>query len=128
EPTPRAETKDKLVLSTHVIILIALVAGHFGLKCSFFGFSAKHPTFIELLQRLDLAVMGVVVMLAFAKIADVYLIGRIDSPVSRYNLRRVAKLALGLVLIFIVVSGLFQNWYTAVVSIGLFLLILGLEV
>jgi len=63
-----------------------------------------------------------------AKIADVYVIGRIDSPVSKYNLRRVTKLALGLVLIFIVVSGLFQNWYTTIVSIGLFSLILGLAV
>jgi len=125
---PKAETRDKLVLSTHAIVLIALAAGHYVLKFSFFGFAAKHPTFIDLLQRLDLIAMAVVLMLAFAKIADVYLIGRIDSAVSRYNLRRVAKLALGLILVFIVLSGLFQNWYTAVVSIGLFSLILGLAV
>src|SRR5439155_21436556 len=62
------------------------------------------------------------------KIGDVYLIGRIDSPVPRYNLRRVAKLGLGLLLVFIVISGLFQNWYTTIVSIGLFSLILGLAV
>lgn len=128
EGKPRAETKDKLVLSTHLIVLIALAAGHFGLKFSFFGFASKHGTFFELLQRVDLIAMAVVVMLALSKIADVYLIGRIDSAVSRYNLRRVARLALGLILVFIVLSGLFQNWYTAVVSIGLFSLILGLAV
>ncbi len=128
EEKPKAETKDKLVLSTHLIILIALAAGHFGLKFSFFGFAAKYPTFIDLLKRVDLVALGLVLVLALAKIADVYLIGRIDSRVSRYNLRRVAKLALGLVLLFIVVSGLFQNWYTTVVSIGLFSLILGLAV
>ena len=72
--------------------------------------------------------MAVVFILAIAKVSDVYLIGRIDSPVSRYNLRRVAKLALGLLLVFIVISGLFQNWYTTIVSIGLFSLILGLAV
>jgi len=48
--------------------------------------------------------------------------------VPRYNLRRVAKLGLGLLLVFIVISGLFQNWYTTIVSIGLFSLILGLAV
>jgi small-conductance mechanosensitive channel len=69
--------------------------------------------------------MAIILLLAIAKIVDVYLIGRIDSPVSRYNLRRVAKLALGLVLAFVVVSILFQNWYTAVVSLGLISLILG---
>jgi small-conductance mechanosensitive channel len=128
EEKPKAETKDKLVLSTHLIVLIALAAVHYGLKFSFFGFAAKHPTVILLLQRVNLIAMGVVVVLVVAKIADVYLIGRIDSRVARYNLRRVAKLALVLVLVFIVVSGLFQNWYTTIVSIGLFSLILGLAV
>lgn len=128
EDSPKAETKDKLVLSTHAIVLITLAAGYYVLQFSFFGFAAKHPRVIDLLQRLDLSAMAVVLVLAIAKIADVYLIGRIDSPVSRYNLRRMAKLALGLLLMFIVVSGLFQNWYTTVVSIGLFSLILGLAV
>jgi small-conductance mechanosensitive channel len=69
--------------------------------------------------------MSIVLLLAIAKVADVYLIGRLDSPVARYNLRRVARLALVLVLAFVVVSILFQNWYTAVVSLGLISLILG---
>src|SRR5437762_6652571 len=69
--------------------------------------------------------MAIVLLLAVAKVVDVYLLGRIDSPVSRYNLRRIAKLVLGLVLAFVVVSILFQNWYTAAVSLGLASLILG---
>ena len=128
EDTPKAETKDKLVLTTHVILLLALAAGHLVLKFSLFGFAATYPRFIELLQRLVFSAMAVVLILAIAKIVDLYLIGRIDSPVARYNLRRMAKLALGLVLVLIVVSGLFQNWYTTIVSIGLFSLILGLAV
>jgi len=128
EEAPKAETKDKLVLTTHLIVLIAFLIVRYVLQFSLFGFSAKHPDFIFLVQRLDLSAMAVVFILAIAKIGDVYLIGRIDSPVSRYNLRRVAKLALGLLLAFIVISGLFQNWYTTIVSIGLFSLILGLAV
>ncbi len=69
--------------------------------------------------------MAIVLLLAIAKIVEVYLIGRLDNPVSRYNLRRVARLALVLVLAFVVVSILFQNWYTAVLSLGLISLILG---
>jgi small-conductance mechanosensitive channel len=128
EPAPRAEAKDKLVLTTHVLILVVLASLHFILQFSFFGFAEKHPRLIDLLQRLDLSAMGVVLVVALAKVADVYWIGRIDSAVSKYNLRRVAKLALGLILVFIVVSGLFQNWYTAVVSVGLISLIVGLAV
>jgi small-conductance mechanosensitive channel len=122
EATPKAETKDKLLLGTHVIILIALTVVHFVLQFKVFGFAAR---FIPLIQKVNLSVMAIVLLLSIAKISDVYLIGRIDSPVARYNLRRVAKLLLGLVLAFAVVSILFQNWYTAVVSLGLISLILG---
>ena len=122
EATPKAETKDKLLLGSHVIILIALAVVHFVLQFKVFGFAAR---FIPLIQKVNLSVMAIVLLLAIAKISDVYLIGRIDSPVARYNLRRVAKLLLGLVLAFAVVSILFQNWYTAVVSLGLISLILG---
>ena len=69
--------------------------------------------------------MAVVLVLAVAKVVDVYLIGRLDSAVSKYNLRRILKLAVALVLGFIIVSILFQNWYTAVVSVGLLSLMLG---
>jgi len=125
ESTPRAETKDKLLLGAHVIMLLALALVRVVLQFSFFGFAAKHPRYIDLLQKLDLSVMAIVLLLAIAKIVDVYLIGRLDNPVSRYNLRRVARLALVLVLAFVVVSILFQNWYTAVLSLGLISLILG---
>ena len=128
EETPKAATKDKLVLTTHLIVLIALLIVRYVLQLSLFGFSAAHPTLLDLFLRIDRSAIGVVVALAIAKIGDVYLIGRIDSPVPRYNLRRVAKLGLGLLLVFIVISGLFQNWYTTIVSIGLFSLILGLAV
>jgi small-conductance mechanosensitive channel len=48
--------------------------------------------------------------------------------VSRYNLRRVAKLFLGLLMVLVVISVLNENWYTTVVSVGLLSLVLGLAV
>jgi small-conductance mechanosensitive channel len=128
EDKPKAEAKDKLWLGTHFIILIALAVFRLVMQLSLFGYAERYPRVIELLQRLTLSAMGVVLLLAIAKLVDVYWIGRIDSAVSRYNLRRVAKLALVLFLILVVISGLFQNWYTTVVSIGLLSLILGLAV
>ncbi len=122
DTTPAAETKDKLLLSTHLIILLALTVVHYVLQFRLFGFAAR---FIPLIQKLNLSVMSIVLLLAIAKVVDVYVIGRVDSPVARYNLRRVARLALVLVLAFVVISILFQNWYTAVVSLGLISLIMG---
>src|ERR1043166_5376344 len=128
EEKPKAETKDKLVLSTHIIMLIVLGALRYVLQLSLFGFAAKHPNLIQLIQSLDLAAIGIVLTLAIAKVGGVYLIGRIDSPVARYNLRRVAKLALGLLVVFFIVSALVHNWYTTVAALSLFSLIVGLAV
>lgn len=128
EDKPKAEAKDKLWLGTHVIVLLALAAARFVMQFSLFGYAQRYPQVIEAVQRLTLSAMGVVLLLAIAKLVDVYWIGRIGSAVSRYNLRRVAKLALGLLLVLVVISGLFQNWYTTVVSIGLLSLILGLAI
>jgi small-conductance mechanosensitive channel len=119
---PKAQAKDKLLLGTHVTVLIVLALVRFVLSFQVFSFAAR---FIPLIQKLNLGVMAIVLLLAVSKTVDVYLIGRIDSPVARYNLKRVARLVLGLMITFAVVTILFQNWYTAVVSLGLISLILG---
>jgi small-conductance mechanosensitive channel len=125
EEQPKAKTKDKIWLGTHLVVLIALAVVYYALQFRVFVFAAR---FIPYIQKLDKSVMVIVLLLAVAKVVDVYLIGRIDSPVSRYTLRRVAKLALALILVFAVVSILFQNWYATVLSVGLISLILGLAV
>jgi small-conductance mechanosensitive channel len=125
EETPKAETKDKLWLGTHAIVFLALAVVYFVLQFKLFGFAAR---FIPWIQSLNKSAMAVVLLLAVAKLVDVYVINRIGSPVSRYNLRRVAKLILGLLLVLVVVSILFQNWYTALVSVGVISLVIGLAV
>ena len=120
---PKAETKDKLWLGTHAIVVLGLVIFYYVLQFKVFGFAAR---FIPFLQKVDKSAIAIVLLLAVAKTVDVYIIRRIHSPVSRYNLRRVAKLMFGLFLVFAVIF--LQNWYTTVVSIGVLSLILGLAV
>ncbi len=121
--TPKAKTKDKVWLGTHGIVLVILIAFYYVLQFKVFGFAAR---FIPFIQKLDRTAMVVVLLLALAKLVDVYLIGRIDRPVERYNLRRVAKLLLGLLLVATIIF--LQNWYTTLISIGVLSLILGLAV
>jgi small-conductance mechanosensitive channel len=59
------------------------------------------------------------------RLIDVYFIGRVQNAVYQYNLRRVSRLLVWVVIGFFVLTILFQNWYTAVVSFGLISLILG---
>ena len=125
---PKAKTRDKLWLGTHVILLIALAAFRYLLQLNLFGLPGRHPRYTDVLMKLDLSAMAVVLLLAGAKLVDVYLIGRLDNPVSRFNLQRIARLLLVLVLGLIVISILFQNWYTTLVSVGFLSLIMGLAV
>jgi len=122
---PKAKTKDKLWLGTHVIVIIGLAVFYYLLQFKVFGFAAR---FVPYIQKLDKAAIAVVLLLAIAKVVDVYLIGRLDNAVSRYTLQRVAKLVLALLLVLAVVSFVFSNWYTTLVSVGVFSLVLGLAV
>ena len=64
-------------------------------------------------------------MLAAAKAIEIFAIGRIANRVSRYNLKRIFRLLAALAIVFVTISVLFVNWYTAVVSLGLISLVLG---
>ena len=79
----------------------------------------------EKLRRYLFGAGGLIVVLGVAKAIDVYLIERLRNPVSRFNLKRIVHLVVALMVVFIVVSVLFVNWYAAVVSLGLISLILG---
>ena len=77
------------------------------------------------IRRYVVGALGVIAVLAAARGVEVYLIERLASPVSRYNLKRILRLVIGLALVLIVISVLFVEWYAAVVSLGLISLILG---
>ncbi|MGA9994251.1 MAG: mechanosensitive ion channel domain-containing protein [Pyrinomonadaceae bacterium] len=103
------------------MLLVSLGGLYYLLRLNLFSFAAKY---LSLLQRFTLGAMAIVLVLAVAKVVDAYLIGRLADPVSKYNLKRILNLLVSLILAFIVISILFANWYTAVVSLGLISLIL----
>jgi small-conductance mechanosensitive channel len=117
---PVARARDKFVIGTHLFFLIALAAAH-QLLTRWPGFAERYP----LILKLILAVAAVVVCLMVLRVLDVYFIGRVQNAVYQYNLKRVARLVAWLLIAFFVLTILFQNWYTAVVSFGLISLILG---
>ncbi|HEY0006523.1 MAG TPA: mechanosensitive ion channel family protein [Pyrinomonadaceae bacterium] len=122
EVKPVSRTKDKVWLGTHALLLLALGGFYYLLRLSFFGFAARY---VPLIQRFTLGAMAVVLVLVIEKFINVFAIGRVDDIVSQYNLRRILRLVVALVITFIIISVLFANWYTAVVSLGLLSLILG---
>ncbi len=118
-----AKARDKFIIGSHAVLLVALGAFYNLLNLRFFGFASESVR--TLLQKLTLAGIAAVVLLAVLKLVDVYFIRRVDNPVSKYNLTRVFRLATWVLIGLAVLSIIFQNWYTAVVSFGLISLILG---
>src|SRR3982750_3861460 len=116
------ETKHKLFLSTYVLLLLGLGGVYYLLRLQAMGLAARY---VPLLQRLTLGAMAIVLVLTVAKTINIYLIARLDDVISQYNLKRILRLVVAFVIFFIVLSILFANWYTAVVSLGLISLILG---
>jgi len=119
---PKAQTRDKVWFGGYLLLLIGLAAFHYLITLAFFRIP---PGAIQMLQRLARAGMWMVLILGIAKASEVYLLARIDDAVSRFNLKRIQRLVVTVLLAFILVTLLFANWYTAVVSLGLISLILG---
>jgi small-conductance mechanosensitive channel len=117
-----ARTRDKFWLAAQLFLLIALGALHQLITYRLPAFAGEYP----LVLKLILAIGVVVVCFTLLRFVDVYLIGRVRNAVYQYNLKRVSRLVMWLVIGFFVLTIFFQNWYTAVVSFGLLSLILGL--
>jgi len=116
-----ARGRDKFVIGTHLVLLIGLGALYQLVKYRLPGFAEAYPLVVKLI----LAIAVIVVCQMIQHIIDVYFIGRVQNAVYKYNLKRVSRLVVWLVIAFFVLTILFQNWYTAVVSFGLISLILG---
>lgn len=115
----RAGARDILWIATQLTFLIIL-----GGLYSFIKYRLPQFAYAPLL-KLILAAGVVIVCVTALRLVDVYLIGRVRNAVYQYNLKRVSRLVLWLVIAFFVLTIFFQNWYTAVVSFGLLSLILG---
>ena len=121
EEAPAARVRDKLVIGTHVALLIGLGVVHQIISLRFPWFYDQYP----LIEKLIIAVAVAIVCLMVLRLIEVYVLGRVTNAVYQYNLNRVLRLVVWLVIAFFALTILFQNWYTAVVSFGLISLILG---
>jgi small-conductance mechanosensitive channel len=121
ETAPAARVRDKLVIGTQVVLVVVLVVVHQLITNRFQLFDQQYPLVRKLIASVGVAAVCLMVL----RLIEVYFIGRVANPVYKYNLNRVARLVVWLVIAFFVLTILFQNWYTAVVSFGLISLILG---
>src|SRR5215210_7127718 len=119
---PDIAPTEKFWLGTYLLLLVGLGVIYYLTRFGFFDFAGE---IVAVIDRITIGSLVIVLLLVLLKILKVYVIGRLSDSAARYNLKRVANLLAGLAIAFIVISVLFANWYTAVVSFGLISLVLG---
>jgi small-conductance mechanosensitive channel len=119
-PPPRRG--DRLMLGSYALVLLGFAAIYFLLQTHSLPLGDRWQ---QIFRRLTIGAGLVVLVIAATKILDVFVLQRLNDPVSRYNITRIVRLLAGLVVIFIVISVLFVNWYAAFVSLGVLSLVLG---
>ncbi|MER2999270.1 mechanosensitive ion channel family protein [Pontibacter populi] len=117
---PKKERTSLLVYGTVFLVTVVL---YYLLRLESFHIRSKY---LPLLQSLLAGVMFITVVLFFTRLLTSLLKTRIRSPVTSYNVQRIINLGAALLVVFILISTLFVNWYAAVVSLGVASLILGL--
>jgi small-conductance mechanosensitive channel len=121
----KARGRDKFWFGTYALILAGCVVLFLLLGANLVPL--PQPT-VDALRRILRGAALIVVVLAIAKAASVYALGRIEDASTRFTLQRVVQLIVALFIALIVVSIIFVNWYAAVAALGIGSIIIGLAV
>ncbi|MCR9014909.1 mechanosensitive ion channel family protein [Aquiflexum gelatinilyticum] len=82
-------------------------------------------TYIPLAQKILLAIMLVSLVLFAIRLLKNIVNSKIEDKTKEFNFNRIADLFAALIILVIILSLLFANWYAAAVSFGIISLILG---
>jgi small-conductance mechanosensitive channel len=116
------EKKDKLWFGSYILLLLGFGALYYLFSFEFFGLSENIRS---TLQRLTRGALLIILVLCISKAIQIYFVSSIPDIVNRYNLKRILRLIIALIVGFIIVISLFINWQTAIISLGIISLILG---
>lgn len=112
----------KVWISTYIFLALVCLTAFFLFRLEVFNLLG---TYRLLLMRLSLAGFFCLVVLILAKIVEGIVSKKSHTKGIKYNLIRLIRFITILIIAFIIISFLNQNWYTAAVSLGLISLILG---
>ena len=120
-PVEKIET-HKYWVGGYAFIALICLAAYFLLQLRVFEVYAPR---LQLFKKISICLFFALLILITGRITEMLIVKRSQSKTLRYNLLRVIRLLTGLFILIVIVSFLFENWYTAAVSLGLISLILG---
>lgn len=118
----RDSTRNRVWIVSYIILAASSLTAYLLLKLHIFHVFGEYR---GLLQKLALATFIATLVLAVIKWVERIIARKTKVVYTRYNLTKMIRLFSWLIVAAIGVSFLFQNWYSAAVSLGLISLILG---
>jgi hypothetical protein len=109
---PVARARDKFVIGTHVVLLVALAVIYKLLEFWSQRLNERYPElsqYYPLALKLVVAIAALVVSLIILRLLDLYFLNRIADAVYQYNLKRVSRLVIWLVIGFLVLTIFFHS-------------------
>jgi small-conductance mechanosensitive channel len=124
-PQKAADPGDKFWFVTH-LLLLAACAVLYALVGT--RFVPLNPQQVDLAHRVLRGAGMIIILLAISSAVSIYAISCVLDASTRYTLRRIKRLVVFLLVVLIGVSVLFVNWYTALISVGVVSVVVGLAV
>ncbi|MBK7427969.1 MAG: mechanosensitive ion channel [Saprospiraceae bacterium] len=121
------DSNDTVKKEAPILGITAIIFISFGIIYYLLGWK-RFPIssiYIPFAQKIVLAVMLISLVLLVIRLLKKIINRRIDDKTTVFNFNRIADLFASLLIIGIVLSLLFANWYAAMVSFGIVSLILG---
>lgn len=120
--TKEANAKRRYWLTFYFIAAAVFLAVY--LLMTLKVFKIPHD-YLPVVIKSSLTFLIIAVFLFVGKLIERYIVRRDQSVGHNYNLVRITHLVINILVFVMLLSFLFQNWYTAAVSFGLLSLILG---
>lgn len=118
----KPDTKKKAQYITYGIVACCFLLLYCLLQFRFIQFPDKYETIIE---KLVLSCLVGSVILFATRLSEMLIVKHYPSRTGRYNIIRLIRFISMILLVLVVISFLFKNWYAAAFSLGLVSLILG---
>jgi small-conductance mechanosensitive channel len=118
------KTKLRLEIGTYVLAIIGLAILNYLIKLRVFDFLPGEVHIILSSSIVEAAITACLIIISRILITY-FLIGKIKDQGVRHNVIRIVNLGFTILIFFFIISVLFDNWYTFMVSLGLISLILG---
>ncbi len=125
KPRLNEDKGDRFWFIAHLLLLLGCGALYFLLGSQYAPLPAAR---LALAHRLLRGAAIVIVLFAISSALSLYAIARVADPSTRFTLKRIKRLVLFVLVLLVAVSVVFVNWYTALISVGVVSVIVGLSV